>query len=178
MNNHASFLLLTARLNICIYNLQSWKQRISSSWNKGLSFILSTCPELSLGIFNTSLKMVGISSVFISVEHHSKMLSMFTFLVFVKTITAASCWYSCKKKCQYQWPHVLDLSVHLVHLMTWMDRRGHIETFSLKHFFLERFFMVKNCGLVGWNIQLAMWWGDTYDYSISPKVQFPFVFFL
>ena len=28
-------------------------------------------------------------------------------------------------------PHVLDLAVHLVQLMTWMGRGGHYETFSL-----------------------------------------------
>ena len=28
-------------------------------------------------------------------------------------------------------PHVLDLAVHLVQLMTWMGRGGHTETFSL-----------------------------------------------
>ena len=27
-------------------------------------------------------------------------------------------------------PHVLDLAVHLVQLMTWMGRGGHTETFS------------------------------------------------
>ena len=32
-------------------------------------------------------------------------------------------------------PHVLDLAVHLVQLMTWMGRGGHFETFSLLELF-------------------------------------------
>ena len=32
-------------------------------------------------------------------------------------------------------PHVLDLAVHLVQLMTWMGRGVHYETFSLLELF-------------------------------------------
>ena len=42
-------------------------------------------------------------------------------------------------------PHVLDLAVHLVQLMTWMGRGGHTETFSLEHSF-----MVKSYQWGGW----------------------------
>ena len=46
-------------------------------------------------------------------------------------------------------PPILDLSVHLVHLMTWMGRGGHIRRlFPFEHFFLEHSFIVKLWG--GW----------------------------
>ena len=32
-------------------------------------------------------------------------------------------------------PRVLDLAVHLVQLVTWMDRGGHTETFSFSELF-------------------------------------------
>ena len=37
-------------------------------------------------------------------------------------------------------PHVLDLTVHLVQLTTWMGRGGHTETFPSSTFSLEHFF--------------------------------------
>ena len=51
-------------------------------------------------------------------------------------------------------PHVLDLSVHLVQLMTWMDRGGHYETFSLLELFplsTPSWLKVRGWGgVVGW----------------------------
>ena len=50
-------------------------------------------------------------------------------------------------------PHILDLAVHLVQLITWIGRRGHTETFSL--FGLFTWSTPSWLKVMGWGVG---WW--------------------
>ena len=68
-------------------------------------------------------------------------------------------------------PHVLDLAVHLVQLMTWMGRGSQTETFSLLELFpYSALSWLKVMG--GWGV------GGPCDYRVSFKSKSLYLYFL